>query len=102
VGGDAVEHEVQPGLELPLRVVLADGFEGVALGWTTPGLPSQILSFLVGAVMLSVTNYLPQYMQFVRGASPTASGMLLLLPLMGLSGHRRARGYRDVVAGTMR
>ncbi|MFF3887116.1 MDR family MFS transporter [Streptomyces sp. NPDC001914] len=42
---------------------------------------AQILSFLVGAVLFSVVNYLPQYMQFVQGASSTASG-LLILPLM--------------------
>lgn len=42
---------------------------------------AQILSFLVGAVMLAVVNYLPQYMQFVQGTSSTATGMLLL-PLM--------------------
>jgi EmrB/QacA subfamily drug resistance transporter len=42
---------------------------------------AQILSFLTGAVMFAVTNVLPQYLQNVRGASPTASG-LLLLPLM--------------------
>ncbi|MEU6787185.1 MDR family MFS transporter [Nonomuraea angiospora] len=42
---------------------------------------AQVLSFLVGAAMVSVTNYLPQYMQFVQGASPAAAGMLLL-PLM--------------------
>ncbi|MGW0909674.1 MDR family MFS transporter [Streptomyces sp. NPDC002853] len=41
----------------------------------------QVLSLLVGAVMFGATNYLPQYMQFVKGLSPTASGMLLL-PLM--------------------
>ncbi|MEU3984547.1 MDR family MFS transporter [Streptomyces sp. NPDC026672] len=42
---------------------------------------AQILSFLVGAVLVSVINYLPQYMQFVQGSSPTVSG-LLILPLM--------------------
>ncbi|MFG2499760.1 DHA2 family efflux MFS transporter permease subunit [Streptomyces sp. NPDC048441] len=42
---------------------------------------AQVLTFLVGAAMLAATSYLPQYMQFVRGASSTASGMLLL-PLM--------------------
>ncbi|MGX1273255.1 MDR family MFS transporter [Streptomyces phaeoluteigriseus] len=42
---------------------------------------AQILSFLVGAVLFSVVNYLPQYMQFVQGSSSTASG-LLILPLM--------------------
>ena len=42
---------------------------------------SQIISFLVGAAMFGAINFLPQYLQYVRGASPTASG-LLLLPLM--------------------
>ena len=42
---------------------------------------AQILSFLVGAGMFGAVNFLPQYMQYVRGASATASG-LLLLPLM--------------------
>ncbi|MCX4983034.1 MDR family MFS transporter [Streptomyces sp. NBC_00572] len=42
---------------------------------------AQILSFLVGAGMIAALNYLPQYLQFVRGQSSTASG-LLLLPLM--------------------
>ncbi|MFG2330349.1 MDR family MFS transporter [Streptomyces sp. NPDC048604] len=42
---------------------------------------AQILSFLVGAGMLAAMNYLPQYLQFVRGRSSTASG-LLLLPMM--------------------
>ncbi|UNO44072.1 MFS transporter [Streptomyces sp. MST-110588] len=42
---------------------------------------AQLLSFLVGAVMVAAANYLPQYMQFVQGASPTAGGMLML-PLM--------------------
>ncbi|MEU8530878.1 MDR family MFS transporter [Streptomyces sp. NPDC048629] len=42
---------------------------------------AQVLSFLVGAGMLAAMNYLPQYLQFVRGQSSTASG-LLLLPMM--------------------
>ncbi|MEV0324013.1 MDR family MFS transporter [Streptomyces sp. NPDC050658] len=42
---------------------------------------AQVLTFLVGAAMLGASSYLPQYMQFARGASSTASG-LLLLPLM--------------------
>ncbi|MEV0650678.1 MDR family MFS transporter [Phytomonospora sp. NPDC050363] len=45
---------------------------------------AQILSFLTGAVMMSLSNYLPQYMQFVKGASSTASGMLLLPLLFGM------------------
>ncbi|WP_327288949.1 MFS transporter [Streptomyces sp. NBC_01198] len=43
---------------------------------------AQVLSFLAGAVMLAVVSFLPQYLQFVRGASATGGG-LLLLPLMG-------------------
>jgi EmrB/QacA subfamily drug resistance transporter len=42
---------------------------------------AQILSFLVGAAMFGAVSFLPQYMQYVQGASATASG-LLLLPLM--------------------
>jgi EmrB/QacA subfamily drug resistance transporter len=42
---------------------------------------AQVLSFLVGAAMFGAVNFLPQYMQNVRGESATASG-LLLLPLM--------------------
>ncbi|SDJ77873.1 DHA2 family efflux MFS transporter permease subunit [Nonomuraea jiangxiensis] len=45
---------------------------------------AQVLSFLAGAVMMAVTAYLPQYMQFVQGASPTAGGMLLLPLLFGM------------------
>ncbi|GAA4237396.1 EmrB/QacA subfamily drug resistance transporter [Streptosporangium album] len=54
---------------------------------------AQVLSFLVGAVMLSVTNYLPQYMQFVRGASPTASGMLLLPLMFGMLAAQLTTGH---------
>lgn len=46
----------------------------------------QVLSFLVGAVMFGATNYLPQYMQFVKGLSPTVSGMLLLPLMFGMLG----------------
>lgn len=42
---------------------------------------TQVISFLLGAAMFGALNFLPQYFQYVRGASPTASG-LLLLPLM--------------------
>ncbi|GGR87500.1 MFS transporter [Micromonospora fulviviridis] len=53
---------------------------------------AQILSFLVGAAMVSVTNYLPQYMQFVQGASPAAAGMLLLPLMFGMLGAQLATG----------
>nr|WSW69132.1 MFS transporter [Streptomyces sp. NBC_00995] len=72
---------------------------------------AQVLTFLVGAAMLGASTYLPQYMQFVRGASSTASGMLLL-PLMAgmfsaqllvgklLAGGGRLRPY-PVIGGAM-
>ncbi|GGV62219.1 MFS transporter [Streptomyces longisporoflavus] len=47
---------------------------------------AQILTFLTGAAMLAASAYLPQYMQFVRGASSTASGMLLLPLMAGMFG----------------
>ncbi|MEU7050122.1 MDR family MFS transporter [Streptomyces eurythermus] len=45
---------------------------------------AQVLSFLAGAVMVSTINYLPQYMQFVQGASSTVSGMLILPMMLGM------------------
>lgn len=45
---------------------------------------AQALSFLTGAAMMTLSTYLPQYMQFVAGASPTAGGLLLLPLLMGM------------------
>ncbi|MET9308979.1 MDR family MFS transporter [Streptomyces cellulosae] len=45
---------------------------------------AQVLSLLVGAILISVVNYLPQYMQFVQGASPTVSGMLILPLMLGM------------------
>lgn len=47
---------------------------------------AQVLTFLVGAAMVGTSTYLPQYMQFVRGASSTASGMLLLPLMAGMFG----------------
>ncbi|MEW1686628.1 MDR family MFS transporter [Streptomyces sp. NPDC091265] len=47
---------------------------------------AQVLTFLAGAAMVGTSTYLPQYMQFVRGASSTASGMLLLPLMAGMFG----------------
>ncbi|MEW9519628.1 MDR family MFS transporter [Streptomyces tubercidicus] len=47
---------------------------------------AQVLSFLVGAAMVAAASYLPQYMQFVRGASSTESGLLLLPLMLGMMG----------------
>ncbi|GGV16963.1 MFS transporter [Kitasatospora herbaricolor] len=57
---------------------------------------SQLLSFLVGAVMLAVMIHLPQYLQFVRGASSTTGGLLLLPLMLGMLGAQLATGrYLD-------
>jgi MFS family permease len=42
---------------------------------------ASVIGFVVGFVMFGAITYLPQYMQVVRGASPTSSG-LEILPLM--------------------
>ncbi len=43
---------------------------------------SSAIGFVVGFAMFGTLTYLPQYMQIVRGVSPTSSG-LRLLPMMG-------------------
>jgi EmrB/QacA subfamily drug resistance transporter len=43
---------------------------------------SGAIGFVVGFAMFGALTYLPQYMQIVKGASPTSSG-LRLLPMMG-------------------
>ena len=42
------------------------------------------IGFVVGFAMFGAITYLPQYMQVVRGASPTGSGLLLLPLMLGL------------------
>lgn len=67
------------------------------------------LSLITGAVMFGAIIFLPQYMQLVRGVSPTMSGLRLLPLLAGLlltsigSGNLISRygGYKKyVIAGT--
>ncbi|WP_245970292.1 MDR family MFS transporter [Streptomyces rishiriensis] len=53
---------------------------------------AQILSFLVGAILFSVLNYLPPYMQFVQGSSSTASGLLILPLMLGMLTSQLATG----------
>ncbi|SHM84433.1 MDR family MFS transporter [Actinacidiphila paucisporea] len=53
---------------------------------------AQVLSFLVGAVLYPVLNYLPQYMQFVQGSSATASGLLILPLMLGMFAAQLATG----------
>jgi len=45
---------------------------------------AQTLSFLAGAVLVSVVNFLPQYMQFVQGSTSTVSGMQILPLMLGM------------------
>ncbi|MCL2394104.1 MAG: MFS transporter [Acidimicrobiaceae bacterium] len=45
---------------------------------------SLALTFLTGAIMLGAIIFLPQYMQTVRGVSPTVSGLRLLPMLAGM------------------
>ncbi|WP_063832373.1 MULTISPECIES: MDR family MFS transporter [Streptomyces] len=53
---------------------------------------AQVLGFLTGAVMLALIGYLPQYLQFVQGTSPTAGGLLLLPLMLGMMGTQLATG----------
>jgi EmrB/QacA subfamily drug resistance transporter len=71
---------------------------------------TNLLGFITGAVMFGAIIFPPQYLQLVRGVSPTVSG-LRLLPLMGamvacsiVSGRLISRTGRYkvfVVAGTL-
>ena len=74
-------------------VVLAVAFVLVERKAVEPVLPLKLfrnrifsaasaIGFVVGFAMFGAITYLPQYMQVVRGISPTGSG-LQLLPLMG-------------------
>ncbi|GAA3391716.1 MDR family MFS transporter [Streptomyces roseoviridis] len=63
---------------------------------------AQLLSLLVGAAMLAVMNHLPQYLQFVRGQSSTASGLLLLPLLLGMVAVQLATGRSVARTGRYR
>ncbi|GAA0930713.1 MDR family MFS transporter [Nonomuraea longicatena] len=45
---------------------------------------AQVARFLSGAGMVVAVTFLPQYMELVLGASPTASGMLILPAMLGM------------------
>ncbi|HET9059662.1 MAG TPA: MDR family MFS transporter [Acidimicrobiales bacterium] len=45
---------------------------------------SSVLSLVTGAVMFGAIIFLPQYLQFVRGVSPTMAGLRLLALLVGI------------------
>ncbi|MFE6056883.1 MFS transporter [Kitasatospora sp. NPDC056446] len=53
---------------------------------------AQVLGFLTGAVMLALIGFLPQYLQFVQGASPTTGGLLLLPLMLGMTGTQLVTG----------
>ncbi|WP_367821558.1 MDR family MFS transporter [Streptomyces sp. LMG1-1-1.1] len=63
---------------------------------------AQALSLLVGAGMLAAMSYLPQYLQFARGRSSTASGLLLLPLLLGMVGAQLASGRAIARTGRYR
>jgi EmrB/QacA subfamily drug resistance transporter len=101
-------------------VILTLGFVGWEFKAAEPILPMRLfrndvfrvttaLSLITGAVMFGAIIFLPQYMQTVRGVSPTLSGIRLLPLLGGLlltsigSGQliSRGSGYKKyVVSGT--
>ena len=79
-------------LLLALSVVAAAGFVLVERRASEPILPlslfsnrvftvASVIGFIVGASLFGSVTYLPLYLQIVKGASPTESG-LELLPLM--------------------
>ena len=45
---------------------------------------TSVIGFAVGFAMFGALAYLPQYMQVVRGVSPTLSGLRLLPMMLGL------------------
>ena len=78
-----------------LAVVLAVGFVLAERRAAEPVIPphlfanrvftsSSVVGFAVGFSMFGALAYLPQYMQVVRGISPTVSGLRLLPLLVGL------------------
>ena len=99
-------------------VVLTIAFVGWEFRASEPILPMRLfrndvfrvttsLSLITGAVMFGAILFLPQYMQTVRGVSPTLSGLRLLPLLVGLlltsigSGQliSRGSGYKKYVVG---
>jgi EmrB/QacA subfamily drug resistance transporter len=63
---------------------------------------AQVLSFVTGAAMLAAASHLPQYMQFVRGMSSTASGLLLVPLMLGMMGAQLFIGRRVAGGGRYR
>jgi EmrB/QacA subfamily drug resistance transporter len=54
---------------------------------------SSAIGFVVGFAMFGAITYLPQYMQVVRGASPTSAGLQLLPLMLGVLLTSMGSGY---------
>ncbi len=78
-----------------LAVACAAGFVAVERRAAEPVLPlhlfanrvfssTSVIGFAIGFAMFGALAYLPQYMQVVRGVSPTLSGLRLLPMMLGL------------------
>ena len=78
-----------------LAVVCVAGFVAVERRAAEPVMPlhlfanrvfssTSVIGFAVGFAMFGALAYLPQYMQVVRGVSPTLSGLRLLPMMLGL------------------
>jgi DNA-binding MarR family transcriptional regulator len=78
-----------------LAVVSVIGFVAVERRAAEPVMPlhlfanrvftsTSVIGFVVGFAMFGALAYLPQYMQVVRGTSPTLSGLKLLPMMVGL------------------
>ncbi|MBT2504282.1 MDR family MFS transporter [Curtobacterium sp. ISL-83] len=68
------QHRMGPDALLPLRLFRTRKF-------TVPVL----ITFVTGAVQIGALAVLPLYLQIVRGASPTQSGLLLIPMVLGIS-----------------
>ncbi|MEV0297853.1 MDR family MFS transporter [Nocardia sp. NPDC050710] len=73
LGFIAVEKGLRDTALIPLRIFANSTF---ALG--------VVISFAVGAAMFGGISLLPQYLQVVRGASPTMAGLQMLPMVLGL------------------
>ncbi|MFD5083277.1 MDR family MFS transporter [Kitasatospora sp. NPDC058406] len=61
-----------------------------------------VLGFLLGGLMLVLVGYLPQYLQFVQGASPTTGGLLLVPLMLGMIGAQLATARLTARGGSGR
>ncbi|GAB2662273.1 MDR family MFS transporter [Prescottella soli] len=74
LGFVAVEHVMRDSALFPLHFFRNQTF---ALG--------VLISFLVGAVMFGAITVIPQYLQVVKGSSPTTAGFQMLPAVLGIA-----------------